>query len=62
MCMKAPKPPKPQTVAPPPPPPSDEKAQTPVIGDSYGAGDTLDAKRKGRNSLTIPMGGLNIPR
>jgi hypothetical protein len=49
-------------VAPPPPPPADEKPQTPVIGDTYGAGDTLDAKRKGRNSLTIPLGGLNIPK
>lgn len=62
MCLKTPKMPKPQTPAPPPPPASDEKAQTPVIGDNYGAGDTLDAKRKGRNSLTIPLGGLNIPR
>ena len=62
MCLKTPSMPKPQTVAPPPPPPSTEKAQTPVIGDNFGAGDTLAAKRKGRSSLTIPLGGLNIPR
>lgn len=62
MCLKQPDMPKPQTPAPPPPPPSTEKAQTPVIGDSYGAGDNLNAKRKGRSALTIPLGGLNIPR
>lgn len=61
MCLKTPKMPKPQTVAPPPPPPADEKPQTPVIGDSFGDGDLLSSKRKGRNSLTIPLGGLNIP-
>lgn len=61
MCLKQPKMPKAQTVSPPPPPPSDEKAQTPVVGDSYGTGDTINAKRRGRNSLTIPLGGLNIP-
>ena len=60
MCMKTPKPPKPP--APPPPPPSDEKPQTPVVDEGFGEGDQLAAKRKGRSALTIPLGGLNIPR
>lgn len=60
MCMKTPKPPKPP--APPPAPASDETPQTPVIDEGYGEGDQISAKRRGRNSLTIPMGGLNIPR
>lgn len=62
MCLKTPKMPTPQTPAPPPPPPSDEKAPTPAIGDAASSGDALSAKRKGRAALTIPMGGLNIPR
>lgn len=60
MCMKTPKPPKPP--APPPAPASDERPQTPVIDEGYGEGDQISAKRRGRNALTIPMGGLNIPR
>jgi len=60
MCMKTPKTPK--APPPPPPPPADEKPQTPVIDEGYGEGDQLSAKRRGRSSLTIPVGGLNIPR
>jgi hypothetical protein len=62
MCIKAPKPPKVNAPAPPPAPASDEKPQTPVVDEGFGEGDQLTAKRKGRSSLTIPMGGLNIPR
>ena len=60
MCMKTPKPPK--SPAPPPAPASDEKPQTPVVDEGYGEGDQLSVKRRGRNALTIPLGGLNIPR
>lgn len=62
MCIKAPKMKTPKAPAPPPPPAADEKPQTPVINEGFGTGDALDAKRKGRSSLTIPLAGLNIPR
>lgn len=63
MCIKTPKPPKP--VSPPTPPPpqnAEDKPQTPVVDEGFGNGDALFAKRKGRSSLTIPLGGLNIPQ
>lgn len=62
MCLKQPNMKTPDTPSPPPPPAASEKAQTPVIGDNYGPGDTINSKRKGRTGLTIPLGGLNIPR
>lgn len=63
MCMKAYKPPKPITPPPTPPPPNaDDKPQTPVVDEGFGNGDELMAKRRGRAALTIPLGGLNIPR
>jgi hypothetical protein len=62
VCMKAPKMKTPKPPAPPPAPAADEKPQTPVIDEGFGEGDQISAKRRGRSSLTIPLGGLNIPR
>lgn len=62
MCIKAPKMKTPKAPAPPPPPPASETPQTPVVNEGFGVGDALTAKRNGRSSLTIPLGGLNIPR
>lgn len=63
MCIKTPKMPKAATPPPPPPAPAASEApQTPVIDQGFGEGDQISAKRRGRNSMTIPMGGLNIPQ
>lgn len=62
MCLKTPKMKTPKPPAPPPPPASTETPPTPVVGDTYGEGAQLSAKKSGRSSLTIPLGGLNIPR
>lgn len=66
MCLSQ-KPPKPpETPAPPPPPPSQEKVQTPVIGEGSKEDKALGVNRKGKKSLRIDLApekgsGLNIP-
>ncbi len=61
MCLPKPKTKTATAPAPPPPPPSDEKAQTPVIEESFNGGDVISTKRRGVGALRIPLGGLSIP-
>lgn len=58
MCFNTKTPKKPTTPGAPPPPPSEEKAQTPDLGDTAADELSLRARRKGRTGLVV---GLNKP-